>query len=244
MPGSIRPSTTHARPAALGIVGTLIALAVLVCTSGCSSTTHAAAAAMTGATAAPATTGSSPSPVPAVRLTAAQLPDGAAEKWQSIAAVRTQTVAGRTIQVNECATVHGASTWQQQAYASSYQTPAEQDVFTFAGSGAAHAARLALAAQMADCQAQSRALQAKSRVTVDAQVSRTATTDDGGAWSRKWTGVEGVSAAGPQTDHLYVVQVGDTLAVIHFDQWASAHGAAYSTRADLSLLNAVTRQLS
>ena len=39
-------------------------------------------------------------------------------------------------------------------------------------------------------------------------------------------------------------QVGDTLAVIHFDQWASAHPVAYSTRADLSLLTAVTRQLS
>ncbi|MBC3839389.1 hypothetical protein GXW82_01720 [Streptacidiphilus sp. 4-A2] len=243
MPGSIRPATTHARPAALGIVGVLISLAVLVCVTGCGSSTRTAAS-MTGATPAPATTGAAPSTGPAARLTAAQLPAGAAEKWQVIAPARTQTVAGRTIQVNECATVQGAATWQQQAYASTYQTPAEQDVFTFASSSAAHAARLSLAAQMDGCQAQSRALQSRSHVVVDARVTRTAATDDGSAWSRQWTGVEGISAAGPQTDHLYAVQVGDTLAVIHFDQWASAHPVVYSTRADLSLLTAVTRQLS
>lgn len=244
MPGFIRPPKANARPAALGLAGTLIVLAVLICTSGCSSTTHAAAAAMTGNAAAPATTGGSPSPVSAARLTAAQLPDGAVMKWRSIAAVHTQTVTGRTIQINECASVHGAATWQQQAYASSYQTPAEQDVFTFASSGAAQAARSDLVAQMGGCQSQSRALQAKSHVTVDAQVTRTASTGTSSAWSRKWTGVEGLSAAGPQTDHLYAVQVGDTLAVVHFDEWASAHAAAYSTQADLSLLNAVSRQLS
>ncbi|QMU76643.1 hypothetical protein GXW83_13705 [Streptacidiphilus sp. PB12-B1b] len=225
-------------------MGALIALAVLVCATGCSSASPTAAAALTGATAPPATTGSAPSPVSAVRLTAAQLPDGAAEKWQSIAPPRTQTVTGRTIQVNECATVHGAVTWQQQAYASTFQTPAEQDVFTFASSSAAHAARLSLASQMDGCQTRSRTLQAAAHIAVDAKVTRTAATDAGSAWSRQWTGVEGLSAAGPQTDHLYAVQVGDTLAVIHFDQWASAHPVVYDTRADLSLLSAVTRQLS
>ena len=239
MPGSIRPATTRARSAALGIVGALISLAVMVCATGCGSSTHDAAM-----TTAPATAGTPTPAVSAARLSAAQLPNSAAEKWQVIAPARTQTVSGRTIQVNECATVRGAATWQHQAYASTYQTPAEQDVFTFASSGAAHAARLNLAAQMAGCQAQSRALQAKSHVVVDAKVTRTAATDAGSAWSRQWTGVEGLSAAGPQTDHLYAVQVGDTLAVIHFDQWASAHPVAYSTRADLSLLTAVTRQLS
>lgn len=243
MPGSIRPAITHTRPAALGIVGVLISLAFLVCTTGCGSTTHTAAA-MTGTAPTQASSGAAPSTVSAARLTAAQLPDGAAEKWQAIGTAGTQSVTGRAIQVNECATVHGATTWQQQAYASTYQTPAEQDIFTFASSTAAHAAGLSLSGQMADCQAQSRALQAKSHVVVDAQVTRTAATDAGSAWSRRWTGVQGLSAAGPQTDHLYAVQVGDVLAVIHFDQWATAHPVAYSTRADLSLLTAVTRQLS
>jgi hypothetical protein len=243
MPGSIRPATAPARPAVLGIVGVLIALAVMVCATGCSSAVHTTAAAMTGA-ATPPTTGAATAPVSAVRLTAAQLPDGAVEKWQPIAPANTQTVTGRTIQINECATVHGAATWQQLAYASTFQTPAEQDLFVFPSSDAAHAAKLSLETQMGDCQSQSRALQAKNKITVDAQVSRTAASRTGDAWSRQWTGVEGLSAAGPQTDHLYAVQVGDTLAVIHFDQWASAHPAPYSTRADLSLLTAVTRQLS
>ena len=239
MPGSIRPSSTHRRPAAVGVAGVLTLLAILVCVTACGGSSRTA-----GATPPPTPNSTAPSTAAAGRLTAAQLPDGTAEKWQTIASPRTLTVTGRTVQVNECVTVHGAVTWQQQAYADSYRTPAEQDVFTFADSTAAHAARLSLAEEMSDCQARSRSLQAKSHVVVDAQVTRTAATGAGDAWSRQWTGVEGLSAAGPQTDHLYAVQVGNTLAVIHFDQWAPAHPVASGTGADLSLLTAVARQLS
>lgn len=242
MPGSIRSTIAPARPAALGI---LITVAVALCVGGCGSTAHTPATTTLGGASAPPSTApaTTSAPVSGTRLTAAQLPDGATEKWQAIAPARVQPVTGQGVEVSECATVHGATTWQQLAYASVYQTPAEQDVFSFPSSAAAHTAEQNLTAQMRDCQSTSRALQSTSHIVVDAQVTRTATTAQGAAWSRQWTGVEGLSAAGPQTDHLYTVQVGSTLAVIHFDQWAASHPAPYSTRADQALLSAVARQL-
>ncbi|QMU70702.1 hypothetical protein [Streptacidiphilus sp. P02-A3a] len=242
MPGSIRSSIVPARRAAIGV---LVAVAAALGVGGCGSTAHSATTAVLGGASAPPSTApaTAPAPVSAARLSAAQLPDGATEKWQAIAPARAQPVSGRGVQVNECATVHGATTWQQLAYAGAYGTPAEQDVFSFPSSAAAHAAEQGLAAQMDACQSTSRTLQSTSHVVVDARVARTASTPQGAAWSRQWTGVEGLSAAGPQTDHLYTVQVGSTLAVVHFDQWAASHTAPYSTRADQALLSAVARQL-
>lgn len=214
-------------------------LAALVAASGCgsSSAQHSAAA-----PAAPSPVAVQPQTATPARLSTAQLPDSADEGWKLLAPARTQPVTS-AIQLNECASVAGATSWQQAAYISVHRTPAEQDVFTFGDASAAKAAYQSLLARMGDCQAQSRALQGKSHLTADATVAATATTAQGTAWSRRWTGVEGISAAGPQTNHLYAVQQGASLAVVHFDEWAGTQAAPYDTRADQDVLSAVARQL-
>ncbi|MDH6137866.1 hypothetical protein P3T37_007301 [Kitasatospora sp. MAA4] len=262
MPGSTRPFIT-VRPVRHAVIAVIGALAALVAASGCgsSSSTHAtsatapsAAAATTSAatpatpaTPAPTAAGSSAAAQPGsaapAQLSAAQLPDGGVEGWKPLAAARTQAVT-TGIELNECASVLGAASWQQQAYVSVFHTPAEQDVFTFPSATAAQSAYRDLQARMGSCQVQSRALQAKAHLATDAQVATTAATGAGTAWSRQWTGVEGVSAAGPQTNHLYAVQQGASLAVVHFDEWAGTQAAAYDTRADQGVLTAIAQQLA
>ncbi|MFF7633686.1 hypothetical protein ACFZB9_11120 [Kitasatospora sp. NPDC008050] len=266
MPGHRRPSrpakpALRRRTTVLTAVG---ALAVLAVVGGCGgSAKHSAAAPAAGqAAAAPPAGAGAVVPAVSTRLSADQLPADAAEHWQPLAAPRTQRVTS-AIQLNECASISGALAWQQQAYVSSYRTPAEQDLFSFQNSAAAGSAYQNLLTQMGSCQSQSRALQTKELGSSDALVTRTATTGQdttgqsttgqdttgqstagqGTAWSRQWTGVEGLSAAGPQTDHLYAVQQGSTLAVVHFDEWAGAHAAPYSTRADGDLLTSVALKL-
>lgn len=95
---------------------------------------------------------------------------------------------------------------------------------------------------MGSCQSQSRALQTGELGSSDALVTETAVTGQGAAWSRQWTGVEGFSAAGPQTDHLYAVQQGNALAIVHFDEWWHPR-RPYSTRADSDLLTSVALRL-
>ncbi|MFI9273287.1 hypothetical protein ACIGXM_21580 [Kitasatospora sp. NPDC052896] len=235
MPGSTR-SAASARPVRAAALGALGVVTVLATVSGCAGT-GAKSTDATAATTAPATGRA------AGQLSAAQLPDGAAEGWQPLAAPRVQAVTS-AIQLNECASVQGAADWQQQAYVSVHRTPAEQDLFTFSDGSAAGAAYQSLLTQMAGCQAASRALQTKSLGSADAQVTTTATTAGGTAWSRRWTGVEGLSAGGPQTDHLYAVQRGSALAVVHFDEWDATHAPAYDTRSDGALLTSIARQLA
>ncbi|MFD8705949.1 hypothetical protein ACFV1W_25655 [Kitasatospora sp. NPDC059648] len=57
-------------------------------------------------------------------------------------------------------------------------------------------------------------------MSAEAQVSRTATTGDGTAYARQWTAVGGMSAAGPQTSHIYLVQRGNLLTVLQFPELA------------------------
>ncbi|MBB4921380.1 hypothetical protein [Kitasatospora kifunensis] len=245
--GPARPagSALRARATLLAAVG---ALAVLATVSGCGGATRHSAAAPGGvpggvpATATPTPPAAVTAPAVSTQLSADQLPAGAVERWQPLAAPRTQAVTG-AIQVNECASITGAVSWQQQAYVSAYRTPAEQDLFRFQDGPAARAAYQNLLTQMASCQDQSRALQAKALGSSDALVTQTAATGQGIAWSRQWTGVEGISAAGPQTDHLYAVQQGSALAVVHFDEWAGVGTAPYSTRADGDLLTSVAHRL-
>lgn len=175
-------------------------------------------------------------------LTAAELPAGSVEQWKPLAAPRTSAMT-KAVQVNECASVTGGVSWQQLGYVSTYQTPAEQDLFSFRDAASARSAYQNLLTQMGSCQAQSRALQTKSLGTADAEVVQTAGTDQGTAWSRHWNGVEGISAAGLQTDHLYAVQQGSILAIVHFDEWAGVPAAPYSTQADGDLLTAVAHRL-
>ncbi|MFI9273124.1 hypothetical protein ACIGXM_20685 [Kitasatospora sp. NPDC052896] len=168
---------------------------------------------------------------PPAPLPAAQLPDSTAAQWKPIAPPHTQPV-HHQIQLNECAVVNDAATWQQQGYVSSFDTPAIQDSFTFADAAAAQDSYRAVLAAMDDCQAKSVALQTASKITPDAQVSRTATTADGAAYARQWTGVAPLSAPGRQTNHVYVVQRGSVLTVLQYAVPATTTGATPQTPGD------------
>ncbi|GAA2237654.1 MULTISPECIES: hypothetical protein [Kitasatospora] len=239
MPASTRPPSLAppVRAVALGALGVMAALVA----TGCGGTTGQLSAVPAGSASTASAVGQ-PGSTAAARLSAEQLPNGVAEGWQPLSQPRVQAVTG-DIQLNECASVSGAATWWQQGYVGVHRTPAEQDLFTFRDAAAAQAAYQGLLTQMDGCQNQSRAVQAKALGLADAQVAKTAVTDRGTSWSRQWTGVEGLSAAGPQTDHLYAVLQGTRLAVVHYDEWAGTHAAPYSTRSDGDLLTSVAQQL-
>lgn len=158
-----------------------------------------------------------------VKLPAAQLPSVSGQAWQPAGAATTHTVTGHDIEVNECASVDGATTWTQQGYASTgNQDPAVQDTFTFTSHAAAQAAYSALVTGMRGCQQTSRSLQSASGVQPDAVVAQTAAVSGASAWKRAWTGVQGVSAAGPQTDHLYLAVAGSAVLSLQFTEFPSA----------------------
>ncbi|MFH8386946.1 hypothetical protein ACH4E7_39540 [Kitasatospora sp. NPDC018058] len=150
-----------------------------------------------------------------------------------------QDVHGRKITLNECASVTGATTWQEQGYLSAAQNPAGQQLFSFSGPEAAHAAYQQLLADMDACQTASRQLQARQGVAQDATVTRTAVTADGTSWSRTWTGVGGISAPERQTNHLYALQQGAVLTLFQFDELQERPAPAYDTGTDPSVLAAL-----
>ncbi|MFI9157161.1 hypothetical protein [Kitasatospora aureofaciens] len=209
----------------------------------------ASAAAPTSATVASSTPADTAVPpaapsatTPPPPLAPAKLPDNAAASWKPMAPPHTQPVT-HDIGLNECASVHGALTWQQQGYVSAFKTPAVQDSFSFADSATAQRVYQSLTAAMNTCQDASRALQAKAHVSADAQVSQTATTSDGTAYARQWTAVGGMSAAGPQTSHIYLVQRGNLLTALQFPELAE-NGAKYATKDDQSALTALADQMN
>ncbi|MFG2816494.1 hypothetical protein [Streptomyces sp. NPDC048410] len=171
----------------------------------------------------------------ASRVTAVQLPDNAAQQWKPLVAPRTQKL-DHDFRLNECVAVHGATTWQQQGFISTHKTPAVQDSLVFADDASARSAYRGLIDHMNTCEATSQGLQKQYGLPTDARVTRTATTGDGAAWSRVWTGVQGISAPGAQTNHVYAVQRGSVLALLHFDEWASAGPQSYDTKADPAVL--------
>ncbi|MDH6111682.1 hypothetical protein P3T36_001997 [Kitasatospora sp. MAP12-15] len=193
------------------------------------------------APAAPAARGVSAPPAP---LAPAQLPDSVTAGWKPIAAPHTQAVSHR-IGLNECAGVDGAASWQQQGYVSSFNTPAIQDSFSFADPTAAQSAYTAVLSAMDGCQQQSRALQTSSKISADAQVTKTAAATDATAYARQWNAVAGMSAPGPQTDHIYVVRSGSVLTVLQFAVPAGASGGNSTTAADdQATLTTIAAQLT
>jgi hypothetical protein len=152
------------------------------------------------------------------RLAPARLPADQAESWTAQKAGPVREVGGHDIELNECATVDGAVTWQQQPYVSSGGNPAILETYTFATSAAARSAYAAVYSGMRSCQATSRALQAASHITPDAVSRQTASAAGAAAFERTWTGVLGISAAGPQINHLYLAVRGTTVLVLHFDE--------------------------
>ncbi|MGV9270541.1 hypothetical protein ACWDRR_38540 [Kitasatospora sp. NPDC003701] len=219
----------------------LCALAALLAAAGCGSSPGATPTGAPRGAHAPAP-GEPSATAPAPPLSAAQLPDAAAQGWTPLPAAAVRPVTG-DIRLNECASVVGAVSWQQLAYVGVHRTPALQEVFAFRDAEDARDAYEEVLSGMSECQALSRALQTKDARAEDAEVVRTAAAGRATAWSRRWAGVEGLSAAGPQINHLYAVQHDTTLAVVHFDERAGSGTTAYDTRADLDVLTAITRRL-
>ncbi|GGS02193.1 MULTISPECIES: hypothetical protein [Streptomyces] len=181
-------------------------------------------------------------PKPPEPLPAKSLPDSEAARWKPMGPTNTRPVGPET-RLNECATVRGAASWQQQGYVSAFKTPAIEDSFTFATEAAATGAYQNLVTDLAGCQDTSREVQREAGLTVDARVERTAATADGNAYRREWTGVAGMSAPGAQTNHVYLVRRGATVTVLQFTEMRTASGPrhSYDIRDDRATLATLAR---
>lgn len=215
-------------------------------------TASAAARAATASASHPATgssgtasgsSGSSSGQAQQAQLAATQLPAVAAEKWTPAGAPSTRTIAGHNIGENECAKVDGADTWTQQAFSGGGQNVAIQDTFVFGSTATANSAYQNMVSGMDACQRTTRALQAANKVPANAAVTETASRSDAAAWERTWTGVMGMSAAGPQTNHLYVAHDGTRLIVLQFTEFPG-QAAAYDVSADPSVLSMLGAELT
>lgn len=176
-------------------------------------------------------------------LNPGQLPSYTVESWTAQAPGPVNDMTGHAIQLNECSTVHGAATWQQQPYLSSGGNPAILETFTFATSAAARSAYATVLSGMRSCRATSRALQTASHITPDAVSRQTASATDAVAFERIWTGVMGMSAAGPQVNHLYLAMRGTTVLVLHFDELGK-QTSPYDVRNDPGVLSTLTHVLT
>jgi hypothetical protein len=185
-------------------------------------------------------------PRPAYVVAPTRLPGAVAESWNAQAPGSVRQLAGHSVELNECASVAGASTWQQQPYSSSGGNSAILEIYTFGTAAAAQSAFEAVDAGMGSCQATSRALQTANQVKPDAVCSQTASAGGAVAFERTWTGVGGISAAGPQINHLYLAESGTTLLVLHFDEFSAGGGTAgeYDVHDDPSVLTMLTGLLA
>ncbi|WP_100863378.1 MULTISPECIES: sensor domain-containing protein [Streptomyces] len=165
----------------------------------------------------------------------AKLPVEKSLGWKPDGPLSSQELRGQKITLNECATVAGATLWQQQGYLSSARNAAGQQLFSFPDAASAKGAYDQLVADMNNCQATSRGLQAREGVPQDAVVSTTATSKDGTAWSRHWTG----TARDVQTNHLYAVHQGDHLTLFQFDELAERPAPPHDTGTDAAVLGAL-----
>ncbi|MFE5907729.1 hypothetical protein ACFQ6B_01325 [Streptomyces wedmorensis] len=191
-----------------------------------------AAAPTGGATGKPAPGTTAPAP-----LKPAELPDGERQEWKPMGEVMSLPLSG-DFQLNECVSVAKATAWHQQGFrGSTRDTVAVQDTLTFPDEATAAAAYRTAVGAMKDCQATSRELQRQAALPQDAAVRQTANTADGTSWQRRWTGVQGISSPGDQANHVYAVQRGNVLALLHYDEPASASAApSYDFRGDTAVL--------
>jgi hypothetical protein len=166
------------------------------------------------------------------------LPNAATAAWQATGGLVVMTLpTSGGVGLGECAKVTGATAWHEQAYASAQNTPAQEDIFGFANDAAAAQAYQAITADLNACQQTSRDVQQQAGKPVDAIVTATASSPQGRAWSRTWTGVAGASAAGPQTNHYYMVQHGATVIVAAFTEFGANPPHRYDTAGDDAVLS-------
>ncbi|MGW7195616.1 hypothetical protein [Streptomyces chryseus] len=169
----------------------------------------------------------------------AKLPVRQGLGWKPDGPLSSQRLSGQTITLNECAKLTGAVRWQQQGYLSKARNAAGQQQFTFPDAAAAEVAYERLVADMKDCQTTSRKLQAREKAPRDAVVLTTATTKDGTAWSRRWTGAGGMSAHDVQSNHLYAIRQADRLTLFQFDELSERPAPPHDTDTDAAVLGAL-----
>ncbi|MGW2667687.1 hypothetical protein ACWC5F_06435 [Streptomyces sp. NPDC001272] len=169
-----------------------------------------------------------------------------AQSWTAHAPGPVRQITGHDIALNECASVRGAATWQQQPYLSNGGNSAVLEIYTFGTEAAAAAANEGIRSGMSSCQATSKALQSANHLTPDAVTRQTADATDAVAFERTWTGVEGISAHGAQTNHLYLAAHGTRVLVLHFDELSEGSRAAapYNTHQDPNVLSLLTNLLA
>jgi len=179
-------------------------------------------------------------PTPLTQLTAGQLPAAQTEQWSSVGSPSTRPTGGHAIVENECARISGADTWTQQGFSGAgEENVAVEDAFSFASPAAARAAYAAFAPAMKACQATTRALQGSKHIPPDAAVHQTAALPAGLAWERTWTGAMGLSAPGPQTNHIYIAVSGAQVTVLQFTEFPGK-AAAYAVSGDHGVLTKLT----
>ncbi|MFI2737160.1 hypothetical protein [Streptomyces sp. NPDC018711] len=245
--GAATPRATPAAPSATATTAAPVRTPAPVRTKAPARTTAPATAPTTApATPRPAATPGTPagSGKPAPALDPVRLPDSARQQWKPMGEVKSLPLAGE-FQLNECVSLDRATAWHQQGFlGTTRDIIAVQDTLTFPDEATAKAAYRATVDAMNTCEATSRALQKRNALPQDAAVRQTATTADGTAWQRRWTGVQGLSSPGDQANHVYAVQHGRELALLHFDEVASESAApSYDFRGDTAVLRTLGAQL-
>lgn len=234
---------------------TAAAVAALAVLGGCSTGQHDVApgtptSAAAGGDRPPVSSSAHPTaspPAPAATsapgtLNPVQLPGGTTLSWHARPAPQTHPVSG-DMRLNECQTVHGATTWRQQVYASTADVPAAQDTFVFPNADAADSAYRSLVAGMDGCTTRSHELQAAAKLPTDAVLTPTGRTGAGAAWKRTWTGAGGISAAGAQTNHIYLVHRDTVITVLQITEFSNGTHAV-DTSKDAAVLDALTSNLT
>ncbi|MFF9853753.1 hypothetical protein [Streptomyces litmocidini] len=193
-----------------------------------------------GATGKPTTGPTAPVPLKPV-----ELPDSTRQQWKPMGEVKALPLGG-AFQLNECVSLTRATAWHQQGFlGSTRDVVAVQDTLAFPDEATAAAAYRTTVGAMKGCQATSRELQKKNALPQDATVRQTAATEDGTSWQRRWTGVQGMSSPGDQANHVYAVRRGNVLALLHYDEVASASAApSYDFRGDTAVLRTLGAQLA
>ncbi|GAA1965542.1 hypothetical protein [Catenulispora subtropica] len=189
----------------------------------------------------PGAPSSRPAPPAPPPIPAPSLPNAAVADWQPMGGLVAMTVPeGRDIGISECASVHGAAAWHEQGYVSAQHTPAQEDVFGFGDPQSATRAFQSITASLDGCAQTTRDAQRRGGAPLDATVVTTATAQQAQAWSRKWTGVAGQSAAGPQINHYYLVQRGATVILAGFSEFGAHPPTPYDTAGDPAVLTMLT----
>jgi hypothetical protein len=210
-----------------------------IVTKGTAGTTASSPAPSAGSTSSP-----SVSSTPQAQIAPKQLPAAAAENWVPVGTQSTRTIAGHDIGENECAKVRGADIWTQQSFSGGDgENVAIQDTFVFTSADAARSAYQNVVAGMDTCRQTTRALQTANKVPADASVTETASQVDAATWKRNWTGVLGMSADGPQTNHVYLAVNGTRLIVLQFTEFPH-QAAPYDTAADPQVLAMLDTELA